>query len=290
MANYILGDVMRAEAFAVNKDGKLVHYFDANTMTDSTINISTTAEEIRGGWGNQLLGKIFHDSNFAVNLTEAMWSLDYLAAQIGADIAEDGETFDLQYVKKAAGAEGALTLTVATDLNNNQIVPMFQTTNGFCSSTNALIVWGKDCDDKIHTFTATPDQKDKAATSYTLTAIDGTTFKENDVICITYPVAATNCQQIIVNAAYAPKEFSLYLYGKIFAGNGCQKSKGKKVGKFVIEIPRFQLDGTVDLTMNPSSAATTSLNGSALAYGCTCNGENEYAKISVVLDKAETKE
>ena len=285
MANYILGDVMRAEAFTVDKDGKLVHYFDANTMTEGTINISTTAEEIRGGWGNQLLGKIFHDSNFGVNLTEAMWSLDYLAAQIGANIAKDGETFDLKYATITAGAEGALTLNVATDLKNDTITPMFQNNSGFCTSTNSLIVWGKGCDDKMHTFTATPTPTTGAPTSYALEAVDGTKFKEEDKICITYPVEATNCEQIIVNAAYEPKEFSLYLYGKIFAGNGCQKSKGKKVGKFVIEIPRFQLDGTVDLTMNPSSAATTSLNGSALAYGCTCNGENEYAKISIVLDK-----
>ena len=69
MANYILGDVMKAEAFVRGEDGKLKHYFSANTMTDSTLNISVTAEEIRGGWGNQLLGKIFHDTNFGVNLT-----------------------------------------------------------------------------------------------------------------------------------------------------------------------------------------------------------------------------
>lgn len=285
MANYILGDVMRAEAFTVNKDGKFVHYFDANTMTDSTINISTTAEEIRGGWGNQLLGKIFHDSNFGVNLTEAMWSLDYLAAQIGVNI-EKGETFDLKYANIKAGDAGVLTLTVATDLKGKTIVPMFKNKSGFCSSTNSLIVWGKDCNDKTYTFTATPDKTDEAPTSYALESVDGATFTKDDSLCITYPVAETDCDQIIVNAAYAPKEFSLYLYGKIFAGNGCQKSKGKKVGKFVIEIPRFQLDGTVDLTMNPSSAATTALNGTALAYGCTCDGENEYAKISIVLDKA----
>ena len=94
MANYILGDVMKAEAFiSVADEGGKYHlepYFSATTMTESTINISTTAEEIRGGWGNQLLGKIFHDSNFTVNLTEALWSLDYLAAQIGKSVAKDG--------------------------------------------------------------------------------------------------------------------------------------------------------------------------------------------------------
>lgn len=287
MANYILGDVMRAEAFAVNDEGKFVHYFDANTMTESTINISTTAEGIRGGWGNQLLGKIFHDSNFGVNLTEAMWSLDYLAAQIGSDIKK-GETFDLKYVTAKVGENGSISLTVGAEEGENkikdQIVAMFKESS-FCTSTDSLIAWGKGCDDKMYTFEVVPTaEASQPATAYTLNPI-GDTLKKDDVVCVTYPVASTNCDQILVKAAYAPKEFSLYLYGKIFAGNGCQKSKGKRVGKFVIEIPRFQLDGTVDLTMNPSSAATTALNGSALAYGCTCNGENEYAKISIVLDK-----
>ena len=79
MANYILGDVMVAEAF-VTENGQLKPYFTANTLTDSTMNISVTAEEIRGGSGNKLLGKIFHDTNFGVNLTDAMWSFEYMAA------------------------------------------------------------------------------------------------------------------------------------------------------------------------------------------------------------------
>lgn len=286
MANYILGDVMRAEAFAVNGDGQLVHYFDANTMTDSTINISTTAEEIRGGWGNQLLGKFFHDSNFGVNLTEAMWSLDYLAAQIGEDIKK-GETFDLKYVTATAADDGKITLTKGADEGEGKIkdaiVAMFKNAN-FCASTDSLIAWGKGCNDEMYTFAVEPDDAANP-TTYTLTPIGDKKPAKDDKVCITYPVGATDCDQILVKAAYAPKEFSLYLYGKIFAGSGCQKSKGKKVGKFVIEIPRFQLDGAVDMTMNPTSAVTTALNGSALAYGCTCNGEEEYAKISIVLDK-----
>ena len=281
MANYILGDVMRAEAFAVNKDGKLVHYFDANTMTDSTINISTTAEEIRGGWGNQLLGKIFHDSNFAVNLTEAMWSLDYLAAQIGTEVAKD-DGVSMETVMGKVAAAGALTLADGAKLKG-EIAPMFANATAFCGTgTDALVVWVKDCNDKVYTYTATKGGEN----TYTFAPVDETNVPAEGNVCITYPLKhATDCDRIIVNAAYEPAEFSLFLYGKLFAGNGCAKSKSRKVGQFTIEIPRFQLDGTVDITMNPSSAATTSLNGSALAYGCTCGGDPEYAKITVVLDK-----
>ena len=35
----------------------------AKTLTDSTFDFSITGEEIRGGSGNALWGKYFHDSN-----------------------------------------------------------------------------------------------------------------------------------------------------------------------------------------------------------------------------------
>lgn len=275
MANYILGDVMKAEAFVRGEDGKLQHYFSANTMTDSTLNISVTAEEIRGGWGNQLLGKIFHDTNFGVNLTEAMWSLDYLAAQIGEEVKK-GAGKDLKSVTGTV-ANGALTVTIPTI---DEIAPMFDKAAGFCAAADkTLIVWVKDCNDEVFTYTAT-----KGEGSYTFTIVGGTKPADG-AVCVTYPTEVTDCEQLIVTAAYAPKEFSLFLYGKLFAGNGCQKSKGKYAGKITIEIPRFQLDGTVDLTMNPSAAASVSLNGQALASGCSCDGEPQYATITTIINK-----
>lgn len=42
----------------------------AKTLTESTFNFSITGEEIRGGSGNALWGKYFHDSNLSVTLTD----------------------------------------------------------------------------------------------------------------------------------------------------------------------------------------------------------------------------
>ncbi len=274
MANYILGDVMRAEAFVRDENGNLKHYFSANTLTDSTLNISVTAEEIRGGWGNQLLGKIFHDTNFGVNLTEATWSLDYLAAQIGSKIEENATGKYISSVQGTVADAGALAATIA----QGKIATLFEADNAMCPGTNSKIVWVKDCNDDMYTYSVSGD------TTYTYTLV-GTKNPAKGNVCVYYPTSQDGCRQLIVSAAYAPQEFSLFLYGKLFVGNGCQKSQGKAAGKIVIEIPRFQLDGTVDMTMNPSSAATISLNGTALAYGCTCgeDAEPEYAKITTIL-------
>lgn len=42
----------------------------AKTMTETTFDMSITGEEIRGGAGNLLFGKYFHDSNMNITLTD----------------------------------------------------------------------------------------------------------------------------------------------------------------------------------------------------------------------------
>ena len=201
MANYILGGVMNAEAF-IERDGKLEHYFSAKTLTDSTVNISVTSEEIRGGEGAQLLGRFFHTSNFGV-------------------------------------------------IKN-------------------IIAWIRDCDGNYST--VYPNGKE-----FTTELADGD-------YCVKYPMSKEGCRQVVVNAMYQPKEFKLILTGQLFAGSTCSIANSSKVGKLVIEIPRFQLDGSVDLGLNMSSAATIALNGFALSYGCGCNSEPQYAKMTEILE------
>ena len=42
----------------------------AKTLTESTFNFAITAEDIRGGKGNGLLGRYFHDSTLTATLTD----------------------------------------------------------------------------------------------------------------------------------------------------------------------------------------------------------------------------
>lgn len=279
MPNYILGDVLNAEAFVRDNNGKLVHYFSAKTMTESTINVSVSAEEIRGGWGNQLLGKIFHDTNFVVNLTEAMFSMSYLAAQIGSDItAKTGDAANFVSMNGATVGVGTLTFTPT-----KPVAKLFQNSGTFCSgSTDKYICWAKDCAGHQATYEFDAADGEVLATKIAGEDLEGSA---ND-ICVTYPTNEKAAEQLIVKAAFEPKEFSLHLKGKVFAGDSCGKSKTGKVGNIIIEIPRFQLDGTADLSFSPSSNVSVALNGSALAFGCDCGdeGEKQYAKISIVLD------
>ena len=281
MANYILGDVLTAEAF-LNKNGQLIHYFDAYSTTDGTINVSVTAEEIRGGSGNRLLGKIFHDTNFAVNLTNAMWTMQYFAAQIGEEVKANKDTNILKQVQGTV--TGGKLQAVALLEGYPEIAPLFDRNTAMCSDEfSNKIVWVKDCNGDV--FTA---KVGGTTGAYTYDFI-GTAKPMDGDVCITYPASATAAEQVVVNAAFAPKEFSLRLTGKLFAGDSCKKSSSKYAGEIVIEIPRFQLDGTVDYTFNPTAAVSSQLNANALAYGCTCGGEAEYATISTVLVGSDSK-
>ena len=63
MAQLFLGSVGVAEAF-INQNGKAVSVFSANTLTDSSITLGVSAEDVRGGVGAKLLGKFFQILNY----------------------------------------------------------------------------------------------------------------------------------------------------------------------------------------------------------------------------------
>jgi hypothetical protein len=77
----------------------------------------------------------------------------------------------------------------------------------------------------------------------------------------------------------------LFLTTKLFAGDASAPETGKPVGEITIKIPRFQLDGTFDLSMAMSSAATMSLNGTVLAVDSNgCESDGAYAEVVEVIN------
>lgn len=267
MANYFIGGVGRVQAF-VNTEAGLQHYFDARTLTDSAISISTSAEEIRGGEGAQLLGKFFHTSVFNLNMTDALFDLKYLAAQVGAEI-ENGEAKHF-VTKELTAAAGVVTIP-------DEVAEVIEASKWCADAASNKIAWVKNCDGGYDTYTV--------STTNTITLAD---TQYAGTVCVTYPIDKAG-RQIVVNAMYYPKEFIVHLTAKLFAGDACKPSTGSAIGEIVIEIPRFQLDGAVDLSLNMSSPATMALNGSAYANTCGCDDKPWYAKITEVMLDEDSK-
>ena len=70
----------------------------SKTLTDSGINFTVTAEDIRGGLANGLLGKYFHDTAMELTLTDALFSLEYLALNVGGTITASSNVLTMEQV------------------------------------------------------------------------------------------------------------------------------------------------------------------------------------------------
>lgn len=269
MSKYYIGGVANVDAFTNDGSGNPKHLFSAKTLTDSSINISVSNEEIRGGEGAQLLGKFFHTTVFNLSLTDALFDLNYIGQQVGSTI-KTGETITMETVKLTSTGENPTIVNHVGTINTVEGEPAAMDFGGLYASK--MICW--DADNRPYTIT-------KVEGNYQITVEDGVTN-----LCLTVPVSKKG-EQIQVNAMYYPSVFSLNMRAKLFLGDACKASDGKPAGEIIIEIPKFQLDGTVDLAMAMTSPATYSLNGSALANGCGCGSDAWYAKITEVIKDAD---
>lgn len=213
----------------------------AKTLTESTFNFSISNEEIRGGQGNALFGKYFHDSNLGITLVDAMFKLEYLAANLGVDINMGGlSIYESPSAGEVVGAGGVITLTNAPTLMNG-----------------SLLAWYKkpsDANWSIATIT-------QSGTSYTITIPDGVA---GDAYCIKYFYQNENARSIIINTQYVPKTLHLVIMNDLFSGDSADIGSATRYGRIITDIPSFQLDGNQDLNLTATSAATISLTGNAL--------------------------
>lgn len=213
----------------------------AKTLTESTFNFSISNEEIRGGQGNALFGKYFHDSNLGITLVDAMFKLEYLAANLGVDINMGGlSIYESPSAGEVVGAGGVITLTNAPTLMNG-----------------SLLAWYKkpsDANWSIATIT-------QSGTSYTITIPDGVA---GDAYCIKYFYQNENARSIIINTQYVPKTLHLVIMNDLFSGDSADVGSATRYGRIITDIPSFQLDGNQDLNLTATSAATISLTGNAL--------------------------
>ena len=106
-----------------------------------------------------------------------------------------------------------------------------------------------------------------------------------DPRCVSYFYNNSLASLTKVAANFVPAEMILMLTAKLYEGDANAPESGKPAGEITVKIPRFQLDGQFDLSMAMSSAATMSLNGTALATDAGgCDDAGVYAEIVQVID------
>lgn len=223
----------------------------AQTLTESTFSFDITSEEIRAGAGNALWGKYFHDSSLSVTLTDAMFSLEYMAAALGTTVTQGGLSIN---------EESDVAVKTAGTVELAEIPLAFEGT---------LIGWYKKPTEENWTVG---------------TIVKGTgnkynmnipASKQNETYCIKYFWQNPNARSITIKTQYVPAELHVVIINDLFSGDVGASSDTPKIGRLITDIPRLQMDGSQELSLNSTSAATVSLTGMALAVTSTDTCEDE---------------
>ena len=248
--NHFLAGVGRALIFAGDN---LIGV--AKTLTESTFNFSISSEDDRGGSANALWGKYFHDSNLQIQLTDAMFKLEYVAANLGVDIAQGGLTV---YESSAAG-DAVIT---AGQITLSQTPVAFDGT---------MIGWYKK---------PTNLEWSIGTISGNIMTIPGSQVGET--YCVKYFYQNPNARSIQINTPYIPKVWHLVILNDLFAGDVADIGSASRYGRIVTDIPRYQLDGNMTLNLTATSASTVPINGNALAVetGDSCEEEPYYGTMT----------
>ena len=259
MATFLAG-VANADIF---KDNNL--FATAKTLIDSSITIGVSAEDIRAGQGAKLYGKYFHTSTFDLKLSDAMFKLEYIAANVGSEISLGGDVFAEE--SHVATSEG-IKLTAP-------VVPM--------SEGGKRFVYWKKPEDAYYTTLDLGKEALPVGNKIELAKLVGVT--EGQEVCVKYLYTNEMARKLNVSANFTPDTVSVYLTANLYSGDAENPSTGTKIGTVTIKVPRFLLSGSQELSMSMTGASNTAFEGSALAAkGKGCDNEGIYAEIIEVIN------
>lgn len=233
----------------------------ANTLLDSSITIGSTAEDVRGGQGAKLLGKYYHTSTFDINLTDVLFKLEYFAFQTGSAIQQIADVFTSEQVTLDTGGSGAITGTPAVYQSYGTI--------GWAAKP------GSDAYQKV-TFT------EKAFT------VSG--GKKGDIYCVKYISADNAARKITISSSFIPSEVTLVMTANLYRAGGRGENdvnSSSKIGTVQVLVPRFQFNGSMELSMTSTGVANSPIAGSALDNpSADCSDGGYYAIITEQLSGA----
>lgn len=192
-----------------------------------------------------------------MKLTDIMFNLEYVAANVGGTIVKGSDVFFDEEV--AADSSGEITL---------------KKTAVALTSGGAVTAW-------VRKANAKDDKRTKKVvdSSNKITGLEA-----EELYCVRYRATDSSAEELVVSSQFIPDTLHAVLTVALYAGDDKNPENGTKVGEVTIEIPRFQLSGAMELSMTAAGASQTSLEGSALASGAKgCNGKGIYAKIIKVI-------
>lgn len=255
MAEYFIAGPATVQMFS---GGNLIS--TSKTLINNSITIETSAEDIRGGMGNQLFGKYFHDSTLNMELEDAMFRFEWLVYALGANISYGND----------------IIFTETKDIPSDGQVTLSKTAVPFGSATAKAWMFAPG-----ETVFVTVD----VTTGTSITAPEQFRGKK---ACIRYAYNNPAAKTLKVSSNIIPSEVTLVARAQLFAGSLQESSQRSRVGFVDIIIPRFLFNGAVNLNLTSAGVATTPISGSALAVlseGCE-DTDGYYAELVEILDNS----
>ena len=227
----------------------------ANTLTDTTLTISTTQDEVRGGLYAPVQYTFTHDASVKVTLTDILWDKKYLELQLGANFGQDGDS------RAYTSEEDTCSIARQLSLSHLPVAMDFGCGEDICLIAYRLAGTSDDW--------ATIDQG--ASPSQTLLSEGLAAGKK---YCVRYAFNNVAALKASITSHINPAEVRLIIRAPLFAGDACDRSQSQLIGEVQYVIPRFKFDGNQTISGAMSSAGTSSLTGTALASdsGCELSG------------------
>jgi hypothetical protein len=91
-------------------------------------------------------------------------------------------------------------------------------------------------------------------------------------------MSEASCDEVTISADFVPDEVSVVLKGDLYkASKGNDVSTSSIIGHIEVDVPRFQLEGSMDISLSSSGAAQIPFSGQALVNtdataGCESGG------------------
>lgn len=255
--NYFLGSVGRVDAFKM-VNGQPVLAFVSKTMTDTGLNTTISADDIRGGQGAPIITRFYHDTNVEITLTDVMFKKGYVEAQLGTEFQDAGEA----YVTEKHEVPDAGTVT----LDHTPI------SIGFGCEADQVIVWY-----------AKEGSNDWNLISEGISGKQLSGLPKGEY-CFRYLAEGiSGASKADIYAGFVPEELHLVITTPLFAGDACSASGGSIAGEVQYDIPRFRLNGGQDFAAAMSSNQTTNLSGVALGANAGCDNEQGALLYSMIV-------
>ena len=248
MANkYFIGSV--ADIYAFTSTGAML--CSAKTLTESSINIATEKTDVRGGKGDVRLGVFFHTSAFSVSITNALFDLKHVAANLGQAINIGGTATADETVTLVGTAGSVVGTPVAF-------------------GTAGTIGWAWDPSD-------TDTVQTVVFTGQAFTFVGGT----SNAVCVKYMASNSAATNIIVPGNIIPSTVRLIMKANLYSA--ATLAANTLAGSIEVDIPSFVFDGNETINMTANGVSNVPLSGTANAtFDATCANGTKYATITVI--------